>query len=673
MTTNTSLVTSRQTHLLAESFIDTIANSHSYIFLGDYVPRDELDDIVTSSLADDIAPRRNMIAGKLIQPDDLSLMIRNIPYESNKVFDMWDDQDEEIASKDFYCIVDDNSYYHVFKCLDNNMGANSTIEPDFGHIVGANTILYQTADGYRWKYMYSVDETTADKFKSLTYFPLVSNSTVETQATAGSIDIIKIEVAGKKYDNYVEGTFSLGDISINGNNHLFLIANSGASSVNGFYQNCLLYISTGSGAGEYRVVTDYISNGNGNFVVLDEVLTDVANDSRYQIYPRVVIRGDGTETIQSVARALVNATASNSIFRVEILDPGKDYKFISTYVAANDVVGVTQNSSLRWIRSPLLGHGYDAAQELFSKTVCLHTKFQNTESNTIIWENGFQQIGILKDPLFANVKINTVGISSAFLVGEKISKINPLRIGSASINTTSNALTFSNANFYYAIQANTYLWISDSSNTESQFVLVNAVTNSTSIQLSSNGNFTDSDAFVYVANPTHHAYHLSQIDDQNFMVQNVMSDFSIDDLLIGETTGTIATVNTVIRNDITKGFSTFVALNKYKGTLLGGTFQENETIYHIYSNGMIANASLHSVIINGPNIEIWCSNQVGQFEIGTSNGIIYGTNSSASALLSNAYSSELVYGTGEILYLENINKIERSNNQNETIQIYLEF
>src|SRR5690606_24092684 len=89
---------------------------------------------------------RNMIMGKRVHENDLALMIRNIPYESGKVYDMYDDQDEDLDNKDYFCAVDEGSYIHVYKCLDNNRGAVSNAEPTFAHVVGANTDVYQTTD-----------------------------------------------------------------------------------------------------------------------------------------------------------------------------------------------------------------------------------------------------------------------------------------------------------------------------------------------------------------------------------------------------------------------------------------------------------------------------------------------------------------------------------------------
>jgi hypothetical protein len=55
---------------------------------------------------------------------------------------MYDDQDQYLNLKNFYSIVKASSFYHIYKCLDNNGNTASTITPDISHIVGSNTDLY---------------------------------------------------------------------------------------------------------------------------------------------------------------------------------------------------------------------------------------------------------------------------------------------------------------------------------------------------------------------------------------------------------------------------------------------------------------------------------------------------------------------------------------------------
>ena len=64
-----------------------------------------------------------------------------------------------LFSQDFYVMTDD---YNVYKCLSNNdttsggiVGTTSTVKP-----TGTGTSIISTADGYKWKFMYQISDST---------------------------------------------------------------------------------------------------------------------------------------------------------------------------------------------------------------------------------------------------------------------------------------------------------------------------------------------------------------------------------------------------------------------------------------------------------------------------------------------------------------------------------
>ena len=80
---------------------------------------------------------------------------------------------------------------NVYKCLDNNNGANSTIEP-----TGTSTTILATADGYKWKYMYTLTAAQQSDFLSVDFMATSTNATVSSAAVDGAINVIKIKTAG---------------------------------------------------------------------------------------------------------------------------------------------------------------------------------------------------------------------------------------------------------------------------------------------------------------------------------------------------------------------------------------------------------------------------------------------------------------------------------------------
>ena len=89
-----------------------------------------------------------------------------------------------------------NSANNVYKCLENNNNANSTVEP-----TGTSTSILTTGDGYKWKYMYSLSASQQVNFLSTDFMAVTTDSTVAAAAVDGAINIVKIKTAGSSGSN----------------------------------------------------------------------------------------------------------------------------------------------------------------------------------------------------------------------------------------------------------------------------------------------------------------------------------------------------------------------------------------------------------------------------------------------------------------------------------------
>lgn len=654
-----TLTTKHQRMNIAREFISSVSanDNHYYMFVGHHDTNTAPSELYDNTRITLVDAYRDMIMGKQIHANNCQLMIRNIPYELNTVYDMYDDQDTDLEDKDFYVIVQDGSYYHTFKCLDNNNGVQSTAEPNFAHISGANTSLYQTADGYRWKYMYSIATSTANAYLSADFFPVTPNTAVVDSAVPGAIHIIQIANTGRGYDNYLSGTFNGTDIRIGGNSSLYQISSANASLVNGFYTGTLLYISAGSGIGDYRTVTDYFCNSTGNYITLASPLSTPQNGSEYQMYPEVLVTGDGFQTANAIARAMVNASASNSIFRIETLTPGANYQYATATPVANAVVAVQYPAILTPIHGPTKGHGYDPAVELYGHTVAVNVRLANSESNTILVDSNFQRIGILQKPMFANTVIDTANITGSFVVNEYVHGINPIRIGVGGVNTTNLNISLSNSDIWGTLADDTLLYLRASDDSAEQIITVNSHSNATHILLNHLPAFACTTTFIYLANSIASMVYIDGATD--IRVTNVQGQVAQNTYLIGNTSHVSAYVDTIDRNGVTKDFNTFIQTSKYVLTGVSGTFEENETVSCGNSSGR-----LHSAVGN----TVYVSNQVGVFT-----GTIMGDDSGATGVIANSYTGELVFGSGRVLYMENVDAVERSNATTESFKFYLEF
>lgn len=670
----TKLLTNNQRLNSAEQVLESIsepANSVFYMFFGDHTQHSnaQLQPLYDNENLITYTCYQNMVFGKRVEEADVKLMIRNVPWTSNSLYSMYDDSANDLYNDDFYVIVDANSYLHVYKCLDNNQNAYSTVEPNFAHISGSNSYVYQTSDGYRWKYMYSVDSANNLKFSTSTLFPVIANASVSNAAISGAIDIIRVEGTGRGYDNYSTGTFDADDLRIGGDPLIYGMANTTASSVNGFYTGCVCYISTGTGSGQYRTVSDYYANSSGKFFEIDEAFsTNPTNGSEFQIYPEVLVTGSGTETTNAVARALVNALASNSVYRVEMFERGADYTYAIANVVANSVVQVQEVAELRPIYSPFRGHGYNAARELGAHHLCFAVKVSNTENDTVPVDNQLQQVGLLRNPLFANVVVEYDDLVGSFLVDEEVFEVTPVLLNSnATMNTTSAVISCNTADFENQVSSGEWLLLKASNNDHYQLAQVNAITNATHITITTNGAFACTSTKIMQSNVSSNAWVISP-NATHVALANVSGQLGTGDMLVGCSSGAMATVNTVSRGGVIKSFDTFINMYKYVGTLSSGSFTQNETIYQ--GNVATANAVLHSANVDGATLTLYTTNQLGMFEV---NNSVIGLTSGAVADVDEKHGPELLFGSGDILFLENINPLTRSANTNETIQFVFEY
>lgn len=756
--------------------INEPANTAYYMFVGNhleyansaFIPQPV--DSVSETLID---VYRNMIYGKRVSQSDVKLVIARNDYTSNKVYDMYDDSvgesDIALFNDNYYAVVNSGAYYHVFKCLDNNLGANSTVQPEFSEI-DATDEVYQTSDGYIWKYMYSADTNTVRKFATTDFFPVVVNNQVTTSAKNGKIDVIKVDHVGRGYDNYCNGIFRVDDLRIAGNTLVYSINSSlTANTTTDYYNGCYLYITQGTGIGQYSKISKYIVNSTVKAVQLVTPFSiPPQSDSHFDITPGVTITGDGTETSKALARAIVNSVG-NSIQRIEMLNTGENYKYAKAEVVSSAVVGVTNNAILRPIYSPYGGHGHDVAAELGASRICFSVKFANTDVD-IPLSNEYRTLGILKDPMFANVTIVYSDASGSFVPNETIYKVDGVRVSdNSTINMTSTIIT-ANADFVNQFDTGEYIYLQSAEGY--QLVTVNSITNSTYMTITTNSYYSCTAASIYKTNIgsyvsnvslsyasltgtlsvnassgtvngsgtaflselTPNSSHLfvygnssgggslrkvvsvanntrlvlestvgfvntgakAQIVDYtvnteaisgiqstsgyvtsvatgSIIAENVAGIFSSGDVIIGTESGTIATVTSVSRSGVSKGFESFVQMYKYVGAPVAATFTPDELVFQSETtsiNDQTANAYLHSVTGAGPTTKYYVTNQTGIMNVDQN---LIGANSGAVALLTDKYSPELVFGSGSIMFIEKINPITRANNTSETIKLIFEF
>lgn len=680
MTDSIRIATNRFKQIVEENLQNLSSNTSNtsglYVFVGASNPYTGSDANVptpNNTREQEANVFTQMICGKRVSTSGIKMMTRRVDWSANSIYQPYSHADSDLFDKNFYSVVNASSFYHVFKCLENNANAYSTSPPNFSDTSAEDT-YYETSDGYVWKYMYSITKEEWDNFATRDFIPVIPNANVSGNAVSGAIDVIKVESGGAFYSNYIEGIWNASDIQIAGNTLVYGLTNT-AVSTNGYYTNCILTISEGTGKGQYREITGYTVMASTKEITINAAFTTVPDStSQYTISPKILVSGDGSETSNVVARALINTASSNAVYKVEILNRGAGYRKATAVVCVNPYVAVTNTANLTVVIPPLGGHGANVVSELGATAVGLSVKLSNTESNTIPSDNDYRQIGILNNPSWCNVSVNilntdgTSGSNGTFLVSEKVLKIEPVFLaGNASMNTTSAVITGTGTQFQRVFEANS--WILLQAGTSYALKKVSSLTNSTSLSLVSNGVFANASCNVALVNVKGFGY-VASVSSGVLGLCNVhCQNLTSNDFLMGVNSFAVGLVNNYVIQGVTKGFETFDQRMKFTGTLTSGTFVEDEPVYMEVSGSNVATGNFHATDSIGGNTKIYVTNVSGDF-LGTGN--IIGNTSGAIFAVTGKYDGDFVVDSGDLMYLENITPVSRGNNQSEIVKIVIE-
>ena len=157
------------------------------------------------SIGDEFYTFDDMLAAKKVTSTDVSIVIPRRNWTTGTVYDYYrhdygnrvtggtttqaaNSGATNLFDATFYVM---SSTFNVYKVLDNNGNAASTVEP-----TGTSSSILTTGDGYKWKYMYTLSASQQANFLSTDFMAVATNSTVSSAAVDGAINIVKIKTAG---------------------------------------------------------------------------------------------------------------------------------------------------------------------------------------------------------------------------------------------------------------------------------------------------------------------------------------------------------------------------------------------------------------------------------------------------------------------------------------------
>ena len=268
---------------------------------------------------------------------DVTFTIPRYNWVSGAIYSAYDDNTVGYPTNAYY-VMNDNQQIYI--CLQQGKtSANppqavpSTVQPT-GNTTGTP---FRTADGYMWKFLYSIGALKASKFISSAYIPVARVQDDGAAIGVGELAVDSDAPAEDVEQQLIQGAAIGGQI--------------------------LGYVVTNGGSG-------------------------------YTSVPTVTVVGDGSE-----AKA-VATVAGGAIVKITVKDSSDgSIAFGSGYKKANVVItgGGGDSASARAVIGPALGLGYDARNDLKSSALMFNTKPAGAEGGNFLVGQDFRQVSLLRN------------------------------------------------------------------------------------------------------------------------------------------------------------------------------------------------------------------------------------------------------------------------------------
>lgn len=652
----------------ARQFIESVneeVSDNYYLCFGKHTPYEGSDSIIESPI-DSLKYRTmqiydDLIYGKKILPSDLSLMVTKKIWESGTIYDIYDDQ-QDLSTKSYYVATLDGANYNIYKCIFNNNNLESTVMP-----TTVDEAIFTESDGYSWKYLYTISSADWNKFKTTSYMPVYSNTDIVSSAVDRSIDLILTEYSGSYYNNYFEGIIETGTQIVNSSQ--FRLTGT-AVALNDYYKGCIIEFTTSSGV-EYKEIQSYTVSGSTRTIILATAVESVVTiGDTYRIFPKVVVLGDGNEVESCLAWAVIDSTSSNSVSQIEILQSGSGYRNVQASVYADPSVGVSDPAILRPIISPLGGHGSNPVSELLANKVCVSVKITGSESNTIIVDNDFRNVSIIKNPQFSELTLHYVGTSSIFNVGEEVYQYRPIQLV-GSVTVDDSTVTGTGTLFDNSLESNDRVLIQNSTSTF--LSTVQTVTNNTTLTIVDMPAANISSSNIFLLDIKSQGKVVSYLSN-SVTVTEVSNTFTSGGLVIGGSSFSTITLTDVKNNSKpTNDLRFFQQAVSFTGVKTSAElFIADE---YVYEQGIYDTEDLRPMgrlyhYIDDTTDSLYITNERNIF---SSNATIIGNTSGAVFVATNKYNGDLIKDSGEVLYISNVEAVSKTNTSIEVIKFILDF
>ena len=384
---------------------------------------------------------KDMIAAKKVASSDVSHVIARNNWTSGRYYSMFDDTikfslltvsqasqnvytGSANATATLYPMYVMNSTFKVYKCLANKKTEGgrpqpSTVEPT--HTTTSAAAPAAQADGYVWKYMYTISAAESLKFVTSSYIPVKQIRDANSYGAGGTAG--GIAVSGAKDDssdqvtverNAIDGALDVFVISNDGANYHFennkaiasgtgttLIVSATTLTTANAYANSSIYFTYGGASYVRKVASSTYNSGTSQATMtlsatLGVTLSGTMPTCNVGPWPRVDGDGHGQQLV--LTANTTGGAAAGSVGGVTVVNSGNSFTTATMTVSTQPGASSPSGAIVTPIIPPKGGHGYDAVSELGGYFAMINTKLTQSESGAFTTSNDFRKIGLLKDP-----------------------------------------------------------------------------------------------------------------------------------------------------------------------------------------------------------------------------------------------------------------------------------
>jgi hypothetical protein len=153
---------------------------------------------------------------------DLSFVVPRYNWSSGAIYSAYDDAQVGYPAQTYYVMNDNNQ---VYMCIQQSKNASgqaqvSTVQPS-GNTTGTP---FDTADGYIWKFLYSISALDATKYISANYLPIKLQGATDSDSPAADVEQLAVQnaavvgqIIGYAVDSGGSGYTSTPTVTVTGN------------------------------------------------------------------------------------------------------------------------------------------------------------------------------------------------------------------------------------------------------------------------------------------------------------------------------------------------------------------------------------------------------------------------------------------------------------------------